>query len=1200
VSTNSSSSDRDPLERLAAEFLDRRRGGENPSPAEYAERYPEWADQIREFFPALEVMEGLKPGMGDRTASLDAKAHATATPHPEQLGEYRILREIGHGGMGVVYEAIQESLGRRVALKILPLHGRIDPVQMERFQLESRSAARLHHSAIVPVHGVGEHAGVHFYVMQYIQGHGLDVILDDLRRLRAGAAALSPRAAGMPKDDTGSLAVARSLLTGRFAGSRPDGDRESVATIRSENGQAAEPMSAPGPRSQTDGLGIGSVLSQQTDSGYYRAVARLGVQVAEALAHAHGQGVLHRDIKPSNLLLDVDGHVWITDFGLAKLEGSDGPTRTGDIIGTLRYMAPERFEGFSDRRSDLYGLGMTLYELLTLSPAFEGGTRVKLIEQVIQDAPPPPRKQDPRIPRDLETIVLKAIAKEPAERYPTAEAMAADLENFLADRPIVARRSSAPERAWRWCRRNPAGVGLLAASLVAALALVGVGVGSIDNARVRASQRLAVVAQNSEVQQRKKAEEAAENEQRLGYFHRMVLAEREWSDSNVGRTEQLLDDCPPLLRGWEWRYLKRQCQTDLKTIHAFPTQAMGVAFSPDDQHVATTGYEDNGVRIWNIQAGVLEKTLRGLTGLMSEGLAYSPDGTLIASSSGSFFTPGGVIIWNAMTGQEHWKIPGVCGNSSNVAFSPDGKRIAVVSGEWDKSPTVTIWDVNTQTEAFTWSGKKGEMGLISVAFSPDGNSIATASGKLDQDSLENQPGEVKIWNLRTRKLIGTLPHQGPLTCVAYSPDVTRPLIATTGWDTMLRVWDARTQREIISLRAHNQVPFKVVFSPDGGRLASVSDDNSAKIWDATTLHEIVTLRGHSREVHGVAFSRDGRRLATASMDSTVKIWDAQAAKTARTLPGHPGDWIQGVSYSPKGESIASAGNDGIVRIFDAASGQKLHEFSPLTEPVWCVAYSPTNDVIATASGDWKKPKIKGRITLWDATKGYVLSTLEAHAGLVRSLAFSPDASRLATTGGERNEEPGVVKVWDTKTWKEIASFGGHSTGLVCVAYSPDGKFLASAGWDSLVIIRNANTGEPIRTITDHKTLLLGLAFSPDGQRLASAGLDGSVFVWDIGTGQEVCNFRGHKTIVRSVIFSPDGTRVASGGEDGTVKIWEPVKGQEALTLRGHTGPVLRVAFSPDGNQIASASKDGTVKIWDGTPWVEPSPFSRASAGNGTR
>ena len=217
---------------------------------------------------------------------------------------------------------------------------------------------------------------------------------------------------------------------------------------------------------------ISAALPQPSESGYYRAIAQLCVHVAGALAHAHGQGILHRDIKPSNLLLDVDGHVWITDFGLAKLEGSDGPTQPGDVVGTLRYMAPERFEGWSDRRSDIYGLGLTLYELLTLQPAFEATTRAKLIEQVIREPPQPPRRRDPTVPRDLETIVMKTIAKNPAERYATAEALAADLENFLADKPILARRVSPAERAWRWCRRNPAAAGFLAASLVAVPALV--------------------------------------------------------------------------------------------------------------------------------------------------------------------------------------------------------------------------------------------------------------------------------------------------------------------------------------------------------------------------------------------------------------------------------------------------------------------------------------------------------------------------------------------------------------------------------------------------------------------------------------------------------------------------------------------------------------------------------------------------------
>ncbi len=1189
----SSVSDRDPLELLAAEFIDRRRQGESITPADYARKYPQLAEQILEFFPAMELMEGLKPGSGDHTASLSGHANGASREYPEQLGEYRILREIGHGGMGVVYEAIQESLGRRVALKILPLHGRIDPVLMERFQLEARSAARLHHAGIVPVYGVGEHDGVHFYVMQYIQGHGLDLILNDLRMLREGAPVPPSPAGGHLTDDTGSVAVARSLMTGRFGGPRSDHDAASLDPT-SHAGQSNSHRDGANPSTATSG--ISSVLSQPTESGYYRAVARLGVQVAAALAHAHGEGVLHRDIKPSNLLLDVDGRVWVTDFGLAKLEGSDGPTRTRDVFGTPRYMAPERFEGWSDRRSDIYGLGMTLYELLTLRPAFDATTRPRLYEQIIHDPPVAPRKVDPKVPRDLETIVLKAIAKEPAERYPTAEALAADLENFLADKPIVARRSGSMERAWRWCRRNKAAAGLLAASAVAALALVGIGVALADHGRVeRAYQR--------EVEARK-------NEAEARYFGNMVLAEREWFDSNVGRAEQLLELCVPLpgskdLRGWEWHYLKRQCYTDLKTIPGPSSQAMGIAFSPDDQHIATTGYGDKAVRVWNAQTGKLEKILLGLTRFMSEGLAYSPDGKLLASSCGEYKEPGEVIIWDVATGTTVQKFPKVCGMSSNVAFSPDSKRLAAVSGDWNKSPKLTIWDVRTGKPLVEKSGAKGEMGWISVVFSPDGNSIVTASGTLEQGSPETQPGEVKIWNSGTGDLINTLRHPGPLTCVAYSPDRKRPLIATTGWDKMLRLWNVETGREIKSVRAGPQVSFKVVFSPDGERLATACDDNAAKIWDTTTLEVNLTLRGHTREVHSVAFSNDGQRLASQSMGgstSTVKIWDAVNTKHPLTLPGvgsspttQPGQWVQAVAFSPDGQRIASGGIDTTLRVHDAASAQRLHEFTGLTEPIEGVAFSPDGKMIATASGNWQKAETLGRITLWDAEKGGVIKALQAHVGMVLSVAFSPDGSRLATAGGEHFKDSGAIKIWDTNTWTEIGNLEGHSEGRVRVAYSPDGRLLASVGFDSRVIIWDANTGLPLYPpLQGHGDILLtALAFSRDGARLATAGIDGVVIVWDTATGQEVRRFLGHKTLVWSVAFSPDGRRVASSGDEGAVKIWDPVTGQEALTLRGHTDPVLCVAFSPDGNYIASASKDGTVKIWDGSPWVAPAALSSA-------
>jgi serine/threonine-protein kinase len=407
-----SASEPDVLGQLAEEFLERCRLGERPAPTEYAARHPELAEQIRELFPALMLMEDVRPGPPTRGDV------PPCTDSPRRLGEYRIVREIGRGGMGVVYEAEQESLGRRVALKVLAPGALCDARQAERFQREARAAARLHHTNIVPVFAVGEEAGTHYYVMQYIEGRPLDDVLAELRRLRDEA--------GPTTEKVPSAASSSSLLSDPH---RP----------------------------------------------FAKSVAHLGVQVADALEYAAGQGVLHRDVKPSNLLLDVWGSVWLADFGLAKATGTPDLTRSGDLFGTLRYLAPERFEGRADVRSDVYALGLTLYEVLALRPAFDGNNQAELARQITTVEPPRLDRLNPHLPRDLVTIVHKAMARDPGDRYQTAAALAEDLRRFLDDRTILARRVSLPEQAVRWCRRNPAGAGLVAALLLLTVLATGGG-----------------------------------------------------------------------------------------------------------------------------------------------------------------------------------------------------------------------------------------------------------------------------------------------------------------------------------------------------------------------------------------------------------------------------------------------------------------------------------------------------------------------------------------------------------------------------------------------------------------------------------------------------------------------------------------------------------------------------------------------------
>ncbi|HEY2155690.1 MAG TPA: serine/threonine-protein kinase, partial [Isosphaeraceae bacterium] len=393
--------DQDPLDALAEEFAERCRRGEAPSMAEYLARHPDDIDRVRRLLGAVAMMEQLRRG--------SQRARAM----PDRLGEFRILRELGRGGMGVVYEAVQESLDRHVAVKVIH-HVHLDPKRLKRFQREAQAVAQLHHTNIVPIFGVGEHDGLPYYVMQIIHGHGLDALCDRWRR----------------------------------EGSRKEAER-------------------------------------------WRFAAKVGVQAAEALHHAHDQGVLHRDVKPANLLVDEHEAVWITDFGLAKLNGREDLTGTGDVIGTLRYLAPEALHGETDARSDVYSLGLTLYELLTLEPPFGELSPSELLRQVSEGRPTTPRRLEPTIPADLETIILKATAREPEHRYADAGAMADDLRCFLEDRPIRARRATPFERAWRWSRRNRTLAALMAtaaSSLVLAAVVGWVGYARAEARRVEAEK----------------------------------------------------------------------------------------------------------------------------------------------------------------------------------------------------------------------------------------------------------------------------------------------------------------------------------------------------------------------------------------------------------------------------------------------------------------------------------------------------------------------------------------------------------------------------------------------------------------------------------------------------------------------------------------------------------------------------------------
>ena len=418
------------LGRAADEFTERLDRGEWPDIEEYAGRYPRLAALIREIFPTLVALRS--PDVGDSGVPgwLDGPAGARV------LGDFHLLREVGHGGMGVVYEAVQRSLDRRVALKVLPFAVVADPRQLRRFQVEARTAAYLHHPHIIPVYAVGCERGVHYYAMQFIEGRSLAELIRGLRQLDG----LDPTGA-TGVDDLTAFLLTSGLVFGPAAmegSSRGPGGLPCLTTRPGSTpaGQEKEPSS----RSRC----------------FVRAAARIGIQAAEALEYAHQQGVIHRDIKPSNLMVDDQGQLWVADFGLARLHDGSGVTLTGDLLGTLSYMSPEQAQGgrvLLDHRTDIYSLGVTLYELLSLQPAFEGKDRADLLLRIAEQEPTPLRRLNPTVPADLETIVAKAMAKEPVSRYARAQDLADDLVLFLADRPIRARRP----RSRSGCRSGCAG-----------------------------------------------------------------------------------------------------------------------------------------------------------------------------------------------------------------------------------------------------------------------------------------------------------------------------------------------------------------------------------------------------------------------------------------------------------------------------------------------------------------------------------------------------------------------------------------------------------------------------------------------------------------------------------------------------------------------------------------------------------------------